>query len=97
MQLHYAIVLAAFIIGLSYIFVKVAERYGLTKAFIALMMAADVFAAMLLVLGIDRPLFVISTRLGSITVTALTLFLLIKIPMTIYTIIKSEQLRKILG
>ena len=96
-QLYYAIVLAAFIVSLSLIFVKTAEKYGLAKAVIALMITADVFTVMLLVLGIDRPLFIITTRVGSLTVTALMMFLIVKIPFTIWTIAKSSKLQRVLG
>ena len=97
MNLVFVLVVLGFMLSTAYIFVKISERYGLAKGFIALMLAADIYVVLLMLLGIDRPILVIKTRIGSITITILTLFLLIKIPMTIYSILKIEQLRKILG
>ncbi|MCD6085186.1 MAG: hypothetical protein J7J20_06590 [Desulfurococcales archaeon] len=92
-----ALVLAAFILSLAYVFARVAQQHGMTKAMIAVMVLVDIYAIALCLLGIDRPLFVVTTRLGNAAVTALELFLLVKIPLTIYIIIKSKQLQQVLG
>jgi len=91
------LVLAAFIVSIAYIFTRIALQHGMTKAFIAVMILVDIYAVILMILGIDRPIFIVTTRLGNATVTALELFLLVKIPLTVYIIIKSEQLQQVLG
>jgi len=96
-MLFFTLAVIAFMVSAAYVFVKIAEKYGVTKGFIALMLLVDVYAVALMILGIDRPLFIIYTRLGSITVTALMIFLIIKIPFTIWTIAKSAKLQQVLG
>ena len=93
------VVLLGMIVSCGYVFVKISERYGLAKGLVSLMILVDIYAVILMILGIDRALFQIRfARLGtSITVTALTIFLLLKIPLTIYIVMKSRQLQQVLG
>ncbi|WFO75642.1 hypothetical protein J4526_01810 [Desulfurococcaceae archaeon MEX13E-LK6-19] len=97
MELVAAAALAAFMLSITYAFVKIAERQGIAKAFIAALILADLFVILLMLLGIDRPLIIIKTRLGSTTITYLQVFLLLKVPFTIWSIVNREQLRRILG
>ncbi len=77
----------------SYVFIEVSN--GLTKGFISLMLASDIYVVLLTLLGVDRSLFIVTTRIGSITITILPLFLPIRTSMIIYVIIKSELLKEI--
>ncbi len=87
----------AYLAVLAYTFARTLENTGsITRSIIAVSVMADLGAAALLVLGVDRPLFLLCTRLGCITVTALTLFLAAKIPTTIYLILNRERLEKLL-
>jgi len=74
-----ALVLATFILSLAYVFARVAQQHRMTKAMIAVMVLVDIYAVALCILGINRPLFVVTTRVGNVIVTALELFLLVKI------------------
>lgn len=96
-MIYFTLAVLGFMFSAAYIFVKISEKYGLTKGFISLMIVVDIYTVAFMLLGIDRPLFIIYTRLGSITVTALMLFLIIKIPFTIWTIARTAKLQKILG
>ncbi len=81
----------------AYTFVKTLEKTGsLARGIIAVSVMADLGAAALLVLGVDRPLFLLCTRLGCVTVTAMTLFLAAKIPATVYLVAKRKTLEKLL-
>lgn len=90
MDLMTAAVLTAFMLATALVFVKTVP-HGFMKAVAASMIIADLFLAVFLVLGIDRPLFIINTRLGSVTVTALMMFMLIKIPLTLYILRSKKQ------
>ena len=97
MDLAVVAAIVAFVLAAAYVFTKITMQLGLAKGFIAVMILADIYAVMFMLLGIDRPLFIVSTRLGSITVTALELFLLVKIPLTVYSIIKMKALQQVFG
>ena len=89
------LVLAAFFVSLAYVFGKTVQR-GLVEAMIAVMVLADIYALFLMLLGIDRPWIMVCTRLGCITITYLQAFLLAKLPLTIYTMLKKKQLKQTL-
>jgi len=92
-----AVAILAFVIGIAWIFTKTMEKYGIGKAFIVSMLFTDIFLVVFLVLGVDRPLFMIQTRIGSTTVTAVEILLLFKMPITAYLIAKSSKIVEVLG
>ena len=92
-----AIAVLAFIVGISWIFIKAMEKYGIGKAFIVAMLFTDIFLVVFLVLGVDRPLFTVYTRIGSTTFTAVEILLFFKLPITAYLIAKSNKVVEVLG
>ena len=92
-----AIAVLAFIVGISWIFTKTLEKYGIGKAFIVSMLFTDIFLVVFLVLGVDRPLFTVYTRIGSTTFTAVEVLLFVKLPITAYLIAKSNKVVEVLG
>ncbi len=68
-----------------------------SKALLSTLLAADIATAALILLGVDRPLFTLCTRLGCTTITALELLLATKLAATIYTALQRDKLEHILG
>ena len=98
MELYTALSIAAFFISVAYVFVRISEYHGITRGFIAAMLCADLYAIMLMLLGIDRPMLIITIRGNPvITITYMQVFLIMKIPFTIWTVMNRERITKILG
>ncbi|BEP17066.1 hypothetical protein PYJP_04180 [Pyrofollis japonicus] len=95
-QLAY-IVIAAAMVSVAYVFAKIFERAGFTKALLAISVLIDFYLIILWILGVDRPLYLVCTRIGCFTVTALMLFLPIKLLFTIYLVLRQEMLKRVLG
>ena len=94
-----AVVIFAAIVSVAYVFAKTVQAAGFTKAILATSVVIDFYLIIMWLLGIDRPLFTLSfARIGvSLTITALTLFIPLKLLFTIYLFIKSRQLQAALG
>ena len=90
------IVLVALVLSLAYVFAKAMQR-SLADAIVAVMILANIYAILLMLLGVDRPLAIICTRLGCTTITCIQAFLLLETPLTIIAIIKKKQLKQALG
>ena len=69
---------------------------SMSRAFIATLLVADLAALAMLFLGIDRPVARVCTRIGCTTVTAMEIFLALKVPVTLYSIAKQGKLRQLL-
>lgn len=93
-----AIVVAATILSITYVFVKTFDR-GFVKALLAASIMVDFALVIFWLLGIDRPVVTIYfKRTGtSITLTALTLALPFKFLFTIYLFIKQREIASIIG
>ena len=70
--------------SLAYSFVRLSLARGIDYALLGASILVDFFTLMLMVLGIDRPLFILCTKLGCATVTAAMVFLAFKLPLTGY-------------
>jgi len=92
------LVAAAVAIAAAYVFVKTLQ-YGFTKALLAVSVLIDFYLIILWLLGIDRPLYTIYfARLNtSITITALTLFIPLKLVFTIYLFTRQRSLAQALS
>ena len=93
------LVLAAAIISIAYVFAKTVEKAGFTKAVLAVSVLIDFYLVILWILGIDRQLFTIYfSRLGTgITITALSIFIPVKLIFTVYMFIRLRQIQQALG
>ena len=72
------------IASLAYSFVKLALAKGLDHALLGASILVDFSALLFMLLGIDRPLFLLCTKLGCVTITATMAFLAVKLPLTGY-------------
>lgn len=91
------IVIATAMLSVAYLFAKVFERGGFVKALLASSILIDFYLLLMYLLGIDRPLYLVCTRIGCITITALMLFIPLKLMFTLYLVVRQEALRRILG
>ena len=94
------LVIACVAIAVAYTFAKVVEKTGsFTKGVLAVSLMIDFALLLLWILGIDRPLFrLYFARIGaSITITALSVFIPLKLLFTIYLFLRSRQLQQVLG
>lgn len=93
-----AIVVAATILSITYVFVKTLDR-GFVKALLAASIMVDFALVIFWLLGIDRPVLTIYfKRTGtSLTLTALTLALPFKFLFTFYLFIKQREIASIIG
>lgn len=74
----------AMMLALAYTLVSITVRKGIEHAILAASILVDFFTLVLMVLGIDRPLFLFCTKFGCATVSATMLFLVFKLPATVY-------------
>ncbi|RLG75697.1 MAG: hypothetical protein DRO12_05165 [Thermoprotei archaeon] len=94
------LVIFAAVISVAYVFARITQSTGsFTKGILAVSLLIDFYLIILWILGIDRPLFQVKfTRIGaSLTITALTIFIPLKLLFTIYLFIKSRQLQATIG
>jgi len=94
------LVIFAAIISVGYVFARITQATNsFTKGILAVSILIDFYLIILWILGIDRPLFTLTfQRVGtSITITALTIFIPLKLLFTIYLFIKSRQLQATIG
>jgi len=95
-----ALVIFAAVISTAYAFAKVVQATSsFTKGILAVSLLIDFYLVIMWLLGIDRPLFQLRfARIGaSVTITALTLFIPLKLLFTAYLFVKSRQLQQALG
>ena len=93
-----AAVIIAAVFSVGYVFAKVTQATSsFAKGILATSLTIDFYLIIMWLLGIDRPMWVLCTRVGCVTLTALTLFIPIKLLFTIYIFIKSRQLQEQLG
>ena len=88
------ILLVALILGIAYVLVK---SRSLARGLVGASILVDVFVFGLWLLGVDRPLATLCTKFGCTTITICQAFLAVKIPLTIYLVLKVKQLEKTLG
>ena len=92
-----AVVIVA-VLSVGYVFAKVTQATSsFTKGILAASLTIDFYLIIMWLLGIDRPMWVLCTRVGCVTLTALTLFMPFKLLFTLYIFIKSRQLQEQLG
>ena len=95
-----ALVIFAAVISTAYASAKTIQATNsFTKGILIASVLIDFYLVLLWILGIDRPLFTVTfQRIGtSVTITALTLFIPLKLLFTLYIFTKSKQLQQALG
>ena len=99
MEIAKAIILAVFLLSLTFVFTTLIAKtsIGVVKSLIVTLIVAKVWIGVFYLMGIDRPLFVIKTKIGNTTVTAMMLLFLTTLATNLYFITRVEKLEKILG
>lgn len=95
-----AVIIFAAVISVAYVFAKITQSTGsFTKGILATSVVIDFYLAIMWLLDIDRPLFTLyfARTNTSITITALSIFIPLKLLFTIYLFIKSRQLQQVVG
>ena len=95
----HAILLATFMVSLTIIFVTLVAKTqtGVTKSLIVTLLIAKVWTGIFYLMGIDKPVVIIRTKLGDATITAMMLLFLTTLITNIYFITRIEKIQKILG
>ena len=88
------ILLVALILGIAYVLVK---SRSLARGLVGASILVDVFVFGLLLLEVDRPWINLCTKFGCTTITICQAFLAVKIPLTVWLLLKVKQLEKTLG
>ena len=93
------LIIFAAVISVAYAFARIVQATNsFTTGILSISILIDFYLIILWLLGIDRPVATITfQRIGThVTITALTLFIPIKLLFTIYIFMKSRQLQEIL-
>lgn len=87
--------LAVFALSVTLAFILISWRYGVVKGLLAALLLAKLLAAMFMLLGVDRPIATVKTKLGDFTITAMMLFLASSFVTTIYIAARLGDLDRI--
>lgn len=97
MDWQVGVLVAVEALSVAYVFARVFDKAGFTKALLATSVLIDFYLFLMWILGVDRPLWMMCTRLGCINITALSLFLPLKLVFTVYLAVNQAKLSKTLG
>ena len=93
------IMLGMFMLSLTAIFIILVAKtqIGIAKSLIVTLIIAKIWIGIFYLMGIDRPIIIIKTRLGQATITAMMLLFLTTLATNLYFISRIEKIQKILG
>ena len=70
---------------------------GVTKSIIVTLLLMKVWIGVFYLMDVDREFFIVETRIGSFTVTAMMILFVSTLIANVYLIARMENLRRILG